>query len=257
MCGLLLRGGSSLPELALIVWINFSGVYLVYRLNDFIDSQPGFAFSLRSFLAEKNHTLMSLQFLLLCIPAAILILPGFSVIILAGSAFFGLIYSFSFKIGSRTIRLKNIFLLKNLLIGMVWGSLVLIGYGFFPGPEVFLFFVFCSLQVVIGSMIRDIPDVENDLEEGVNSLPGILGITTTIVTMHFLNLASLVCAFFSQAPETTLLLFGTVVLWRAINLYFVQKHNDSTTWTQHFNLFTCVLISLVQLILVLYGHFFA
>ena len=108
----------------------------------------------------------------------------------------------------------------------------------------FLLFIYCSSQVFIGGVIRDIPDLKVDKGNGVNSLPVVLGVSTTIKLMHLINLLSLVFCFFI---ENYFLLFLIPSTWRFLNLLLLSSSPNNLKWSQKMNLFTCVLIFIVTI----------
>ena len=176
--------------------------------------------------------------------------------VLGMAATIGFLYSVKFNSGKKSFRIKNVFLLKNVLIGLVWGSLVLAGYGEVPNHEILMLFFFCSLQVMIGSLIRDLPDLSSDKNEGVNSLPVVLGENITVLILFILNMCSILIysnELFKQEINVQIFYFVLpVFLWRTIDISAVSRKNYSPFWTQKFNLLTCVLIAVIQFIIQFY-----
>ena len=182
-------------------------------------------------------------------------IDSFVFIALSIAAITGPLYSISFKIGGSIFRFKNVFIVKNLLIGLIWGSLVLIGAGQIDDALIQLIFIFASVQVFIGGIIRDIPDLEKDKQSGVKSLPVVLGIPVTILVIHLANLSLLFYCIF-QKFEQPLLIFITIpTAWRAMNIYLLGLAPNNNNWSQWMNLFTCVLILLTFLTLMNYDIF--
>ena len=105
----------------------------------------------------------------------------------------------------------------------------------------------------IGGVVRDIPDQKSDDQEGVKSLPVVLGVDRTIVILHSINLISGSVFIFFYNNIEGYLFFGLTSLWRMINLIFIQKDPQNALWTQKLNLFTCVLLFLILLFLRVYG----
>lgn len=223
----------------------FLGVFLVYRINDVIDNDSNFSFSLRVFLSHPKH-IIAFVALLIAIPIAIVYLSPFSFIVLGISAIVGFLYSFRVRIFQVDFRLKNIFLIKNILIGFVWGALLLISSGCF-NQYLFNLFLFISIQVFIGSIIRDLADKASDLNDGVNSLPILIGEKPTIHFLHFINFGSLFTIYVSF-DKTLFALLILVVLWRCINLIFLHNNYQSVFWGQKVNLLTCTFIFILLFI---------
>jgi 4-hydroxybenzoate polyprenyltransferase len=251
--GFVLSGSWDFRKLVILLWLNFSGLYLIYRLNDFIDAQPDRRINLRFFFQDRKHAVLTFQLFAVCIPLAAWLLDSFSLVVLSLASLTGLFYSIQFRFGTKSFRLKNIFLLKNVLIGAVWGSLVLVGYGNKPDPTTLHLFIFVALQVVIGSIIRDIPDVRADKDEGVNSLPVVLGTRATYFFMHGLNL--LAVALGLLVSQDLFILVAVISGWRFINLIFLAKNPDNPLWTQKINLLTCLLILCVLIAGMLYSRY--
>lgn len=254
--GFILRPQFEIIELILLLWLTLTGLFLIYRLNDFIDSQVDFKLNFANFMSDNWHKFFALQFVLVIIPLAFFYVSTFTFSVLGMAAIIGFLYSVKFNSGKKSFRIKNVFLLKNVLIGLVWGSLVLAGYGEFPNHEILLLFFFCSLQVTIGSLIRDLPDLTSDKNEGVNSLPVILGENVTVVILFILNASSIFIyskEIFNQDIQWKIVYFVLPILvWRTINIAAISRKNYSAFWTQKFNLLTCVLIAVLQFIIQFY-----
>jgi 4-hydroxybenzoate polyprenyltransferase len=238
--------------LSLLIWCNFLGVFLVYRLNDIIDQNADFSFNIRNFFSYTLHKVVVLQLLFVAIPLVLYFIDPFVFLILAIAAVIGTLYSISFKIGGSIFRLKNVFLVKNILIGVIWGSLVIIGAGQADDPLIHLVFIFASIQVFIGGIIRDIPDLEKDRQSGVKSFPVVIGINATVLFIHFVNLSLLFYCIFQKYDQILLIFIAVPTAWRALNIYLLGLAPKNSNWSQWMNLFTCVLILITFLTLVNY-----
>lgn len=243
-------------SLLLLLWCNIFGVFVVYRLNDIIDQDKDLSFNLRHFFSFPIHVIMMLQFVLVTLPLVLIYVNPFVFIVLGISAIVGVLYSITFHFGDKTFRLKNIFFVKNLLIGVIWGALILIGAGSFKGNIVPVLFAFVSVQVLIGGIIRDVPDLDKDDFAGVNSLPVIIGVPATIIFCHALNLGFMSYCFMTGQPTYILLAFSIPTLWRLINLILLTNDPYEPRWSQSMNLFTCVLIFLSCLIIAEHDNIF-
>ena len=252
LSGFLLRPELDWKILAILLWCNFSGVFLIYRLNDCIDQDADLKFNLSYFFSYRLHQFVVAQFILLAIPAAFYYLDFFTLKILASSAMAGTIYSLSFKLNGKLFRIKNVFLLKNTLIGIVWGALILIGSGDLKHPILISLFIFTSVQVVIGSLIRDVPDLEKDRMSGVKSLPVVLGLKNTFSFMYVVNFLSIFIGYLCDWHPVMVAVITGAVLWRFINIAFLQKNTKSVLWGQQINLLTCFLIALIILMYRIY-----
>jgi 4-hydroxybenzoate polyprenyltransferase len=238
----------------LLTAINIVGVFLVYRLNDCIDQNEGLKFNLTAFFSNRLHQFVGGVFFFVLIPLSFLWLPSFTLITLTVGAVIGIGYSLTLNLDGKQLRLKNVFIVKNLLIGIVWGALVLIGAGDGLNPFVIALFGFVSLQVVIGSIIRDVPDVVKDKESGVKSLPVVVGVKNSIHVMMLLNVLSMIPFLLDEVYAEFIIYLVFVFAYRSINLMFLLKGKQMNFWSQTFNLMCCVLIFAVVLIFKLNGN---
>ena len=215
---------------------------MVYQLNDIIDQNKDLSFNLRHFFSYPIHVIMVLQFLFVTLPFAFIFINPFVFIVLGISAIVGVLYSITFYVDGIPFRLKNIFLVKNLLIGIIWGALILVGAGNFELSLIPILFAFASIQVFIGGIIRDVPDIDKDRFSGVESLPVILGIPATIILCQLINLGFFSYCFLTDQPVYLLVAFAIPTIWRLINLILLARNPFEARWSQSMNLFTCVLI---------------
>lgn len=251
--GVLLNTAADTMQTIVLAACDVSGVFLIYRLNDCIDQEEGKGLHLGRFFSFPIHVAVTAFFLLVLIPLAILFLPLMVFKLLGIGALIGTFYSFSLSIKGKTYRLKNLLLIKNILIGVVWGSLVLIGAGNWSDPAVLSLFLFASVQVVIGSMIRDVPDREKDEQRGVRSFPVVMGNKRSIRFMHLLNVSSLASAAIYNWNSQWITFFLIIILYRAINLIMLERNPDQLFWSQKGNLLTCVLIPIILFAFLQYG----
>lgn len=242
ICGIILSSNKNLPSNLLLVWCCFCGVFAVYRLNDFIDSEENLKNNLIHFFKNTLNLIFTLQFFLIVLPLSFLFLPLFTFVVLAASGLLGALYSIKFHFGKTVFRIKNTFILKNSTIGISWGALILIGAGNFTDPIVQSLIIFTVIQVFIGSVIRDIPDVEKDVLNKVRSIPIVLGINETIYLMIVLNLISILAIFLAQESKNLWITFILVSVWRMITLLGIKSDYSSKFWSQTANLLTCTLL---------------
>ena len=251
LSGALISSNFSFKILTFLIWCNVSGLFLIYRFNDCIDRKRSLKENINYFLSFLSHKVILIQIPLLVIPLSFLFLGKEVLSVLVISSAFGFLYAANFKINNVTFQLKNIFLVKNLLIGLAWGSLVLIGSKEELFTDLIGLFIYCSLQVFIGGIIRDIPDLESDKLNKINSLPVVLGIQNTLFIMHIINVLCIGFCFFITRNYFSMTLFFIPLVWRFVNLIFVQKSSKKSSWTQWMNLFTCVIILISTLLYVI------
>lgn len=251
--GNLISGSLSASAFFLVFWINLIGVFLVYRMNDVFVQQRNFIHNLKRFLAKPLNLLVFLQFIVIVVPLAFIILPTAVFYTLAIMAVLGALYCTNLTLFGKKFRLKDFFLVKNVMIGGVWGALVLIGGAATNDPLLIRFFFIAAAQVTIGGIIRDIPDVEHDRKIGVKTLPVVLGFGATMRFLHFFNAALLFLAI-NYPIEPGLLIFSLVVVgWRSLNLHFLGRNRNVAFFSQWMNLFTCVIFLIAIVILTHYG----
>lgn len=231
-------------QILVMQWCGFCGVFIIYRFNDLIDQSHDLRFNLRRLLSNKLHLFFLLQFIFLTIPAVFIFLSPFRILLLSFICIAGIIYSVNFSNGTKQFRIKNIFIVKNLYIGILWGILVLAGAASTENQLVIPLTVFAIIQVTIGSIIRDIPDLERDRSAHVNSFPVVFGIKRTILNLIMLNAFSLAPVFICNS-KLLLIILLPVFVWRMINLVCILPSGISRWWTQTLNLLTCLLILII------------
>jgi len=133
----------------------------------------------------------------------------------------GILYSIPFlPAGCRYRRLKDIPLVKNLLVGLAWAVPVAFlpvactgaPFGLMTLVTGFFFF----LLSFINSTVFDIRDVEGDAGSGVKTLPVMLGIPRTKVLLSVLNLAGIAVVLFLCAgtlPPVEMLVIVAIALY--------------------------------------------
>ncbi len=246
-CGYIMNENKSFPALASLLLCNFTGVMIIYRLNDCLDSTKSLIQNIKAIIQTPFHQITLLIFLISA-PFAFFALNEVSLTFLIVSAILGFFYTVQIKTGAKNIRLKNIFLVKNLLIGIGWGNLVIIGAGQTSPALVMGMYAFVCVQVFIGSMIRDIADVNQDHYLKIKSFPVVIGVSNSIMFMHMLNLLTGIFLFLSFSINSFLIIVSVTTLWRAINLLFLKQHSNSVFWSQTVNLLTCLLMVLLSAI---------
>jgi len=238
--GFILNPYRKMSDMLFLGWICISGIYLVYRLNDFIDQTDGFHFDYAKFLSDKIRLFFSIQLIIL-ITIALFNLSLLRFWILATAAIAGFLYSYKIELGKTYLRLKHVFIVKNILIGLGWGSLVLVGSNHLDRLSI-VFALFASVQVFIGSSIRDIGDLEKDRKDGVQSMPVVLGIPGSLKILFFTNILLfllLLSLLYTESINHVLILPLLITCcWRALVINRVTYSSDMR-WQQKWNLWTC------------------
>lgn len=215
-------------------------VLFVYGLDDVMDSEVNFSYF-------KNPAVRWLGISSLLAIAATYFTLGLTsfvsaLLILA----IGTLYSFRHDRDHFNIRLKSFFILKNFLIGVGWGLLVLVGSNHFSIESVFITFLFFTLQVTIGSVIRDMDDIEEDRKNKIPTFPIVLGIKNTMFALHGINSISLLILFFGTrlVPELTTLwyLWVLIVIYRFGLIEVIRQKSMSPYILQQANILACGLV---------------
>tara|TARA_B110001454_G_scaffold219198_1_gene251469 strand:+ start:39743 stop:40573 length:831 start_codon:yes stop_codon:yes gene_type:complete len=160
--------------------------------------------------------------------------------------FIGTLYSFRHDRDHFNIRLKSFFILKNFLIGVGWGLLVFLGSDHFSLESVFVTFLFFTLQVTIGSVIRDLDDIEEDRRNKVATFPIVLGVEKTAYALHGINLLSAATLYLGSilVPELKALwlMWVLIVIYRFGLIEVIRRKNMSSILLQQFNILACSLV---------------
>lgn len=246
--GLLVHNNQDLSDWIFLIWSTYTGIFLTYRFNDFIDANENLDFDWKAFISVKIHLLVILQFAFLLVPLSLYYISPFQFTTLGIAGFLGFLYSLKFQIRNTEVRLKHIFFLKNFLIGICWGILPLIGSDDFSKNTSIALFILASIQVFIGSTVRDFTDIAQDTKEYVRSLPIVLGKRNTLVVLHLLNLISMLIYIYIVSFGVYSIPAILTFAWRILILNAVNKDHNNTFWSQKMNLLTCFIIFLGQFI---------
>lgn len=215
-------------------------VLFVYGFDDVMDSDVNFNYF-------KNPAVRWLGISTLFSIAATYIALGITSAISALLILvIGTLYSFRHDRDHFNIRLKSFFILKNFLIGVGWGLLVLLGSNHFSIESVFITFLFFTLQVTIGSIIRDMDDIEEDRKNKIPTFPIVLGIRNTMFALHGVNALSLLVLFWGTmlSSELTSLwyLWISIVFYRFGLIEVIRQKNMSPYLLQQANIMACGLV---------------
>ena len=246
--GSLFNTDTNLWSLLLLIWCNVGGTYLIYKLPSIVKQKGNFSFKIKLKRRSPGSRMFVYQYFFVTLPLSLFFLSLFQITMLAIVCVMGLAYAYEFKVNKKRYMLKKIFMIKNLLIGLGWGALILIGYDGWDSQAVNSLFVFTSIQVFVGSIIRDLQDYSKDKKNNVNTLPVVLGKDYTLTLSHIINILSFVLAVLISCDAGLTILFLIVIIWKTINLLEVGFRSDSKLWGQKLNLATCFVIFLVLII---------
>ncbi|WP_436934606.1 UbiA family prenyltransferase [Halovenus marina] len=132
-----------------------------------------------------------------------------------------------------TVGLKRLFLVKNLLVGLSWG-LIPLGVGVYYDAlltaDILFLFGFVTVMLTIAAAVFDIKDIEGDRQEGIRSVPIVLGPAWTrrLAAAATLLVAVVVfgAIFSGLLPERYAVLFGFLAY---IFSYCLFATEDRTT----------------------------
>jgi 4-hydroxybenzoate polyprenyltransferase len=242
--GYLLNPVTNLVELVLLLALSGGGTAIIYGYDFAQLKRSGYDDLVSKVLNSPIETLFYFLFIVFLAPLSFFYLSSFRINTMLIICLFGLIYSMPFTYKGKRIKLKQIVFVKNIFIGFSWGALILVGAGSVETIEIKAYFTFVSLQVVTGSMIRDLYDVEKDKKDAVITVPVKFGIPFTIQLLYLINLLSVWPLLFVSL-NNGLILMLPVLLWRFIVIRNVSRNQHSILWTQTSNIMTCVILGII------------
>jgi 4-hydroxybenzoate polyprenyltransferase len=222
-----------------VVWIAFSLVGFVYGMDS---------------LTDERHPIEAL-FSIDGVKLMPLLLSGLSLawwrgpVTLACSGLIlllGLSYSYPIETKNGIFRLKSLTGIKSAWIGIGWALLVYLGFGAIDSAVTHWVAGFVALQVMAGSVLRDLDDVEEDRKSGTKTLPIVFGVRTTYALLHGLNLLSGVLLVLMPFEWATI--WSGVLIWRAANLEWIRWGSPGHYATQYMNLATCGMIFILRMV---------
>ncbi len=104
----------------------------------------------------------------------------------------GIIYSYTPK-WMKLKRIKEQPLIKNIIIGISWTGFALIPYFAFTthvNASLFYTLLFVAINVIIGSLLGDISDVEGDAKAGITTIPTLIGAKKSLMVCIVATIAS-------------------------------------------------------------------
>jgi len=237
--GNLFNPNLSFLQIIALQWFGICGTILVYYYDVYLADFFKQSFSMNDFLENKIRTFFILQFAILAVPVVLFVLPPISLMVFLLMFFFGIIYSFNISYAGKTLQLRDIFIFKNIVIGFNWGALVLAGAGLVNDRFLLAVFLFTSLQIVIGSVVRDVFDIDKDRLTNMKTLPVVLNVANTLNLMHVANVFTLLVAFTIDLNVRFLIFALPIILWKALIIYNTQQNNKSALWCQTLNILLC------------------
>ncbi len=236
LTGYILSGSNTLSALFVRMAFAIYGVITIYGISPLIlesNSYKEFLEKVRWMVAIGLTLVLGALFFLLFRfdPDPV---PVLKIILTIG--LIGLVYSLRFPIAGKRTRLKNIIVVKNLLIGVSWGLNVLLGAGDIGDQTVFTLFLFVSFQITMGSSIRDMQDIEKDKLMGIQTVPMVLGKTRSILLYFVLNVISLLALVLSPLNPIVIWVVLMVFGWRILHLIMLRRTRNREFWCQTYNI---------------------
>jgi 4-hydroxybenzoate polyprenyltransferase len=224
------------------------GTWFLYGMNFRVFHRNNIKASVQSLFQFNFQNFMIFHFVLIILPLLIVTLSTFQIKLLFGLTLLSWLYAFAFEINGKRYKLKERLLIKNILIGLTWGSLTLLPFTTWDTVHWPLFALIC-LQVFIGSALRDFDDIEHDRQFNIQTLPTRIGIPKSALVLHLCNLAGLfaILLICTDIHIKSISCFAT--LWRAVNILYASKQNTQPFWTQTWNIATCIVIYISSLII--------
>ncbi|MDQ2051538.1 UbiA family prenyltransferase [Natronolimnohabitans sp. A-GB9] len=176
---------AGLPLEALPLFIVFAATLFVYTVNRFTDLEEDEANvpERASFTRRYGPLLLAIGVGLYVLAIAVAIalgLPGAVYLLLP------LVVAVLYSVGG----IKQIFLVKNLFVGLAWGAIPL-GVGYYYGQlwtlEILSITGYVIAMITIAAVIFDIKDIEGDRAEGIATVPNRLGTEATRRYCQFAN----------------------------------------------------------------------
>ncbi|WP_255194417.1 UbiA family prenyltransferase [Natronobeatus ordinarius] len=91
-----------------------------------------------------------------------------------------------------TLQLKQVFLVKNLVVGAAWGVIPL-GVGVYFGDlwrlEILFLAAHVGAMITVAAVIFDVKDIEGDRAEGIRTVPNVYGPRATRIVSQAANVA--------------------------------------------------------------------
>jgi 4-hydroxybenzoate polyprenyltransferase len=155
------------------LFISFASFFIVYTFDRYLDrDEDAENMPVRTkFLRKYGEYLFAASIAGYIAALIIAFNNGFITFLLTLSPIIvGVLYSVA--------RIKKILLVKNIVVGLTWGSIpLLVGayYGSPILPEILFLAAFFGIGLFRNTIVFDIKDIEGDLKEGVRTIPNTYG----------------------------------------------------------------------------------
>lgn len=158
-------------------------------------------------------------------------------------AIFILGYSYNLHLPLIRNKPKQILFIKNIQIGAGWAFLVLFGAGSIQDLVIWAMIWSAFSQVVIGSVVRDVEDVNEDTINKIKTLPVHLGVSKSLLVLQYFNfLSATILILIGSFTDTSLKLIYamlSVYFLRFVQLFLLKKEVKNFTKFKSLNLLVC------------------
>lgn len=155
----------------------------------------------------------------------------------------GYLYSKGLNFGKLNLKLKGGLGVKNLVVGLTWGTFIasIAGVELESSLPVLLVFFYYGSKLFINSAIYDFKDVKGDLMAGIRTLPVSLGENNTrklLLVLHIISHSLLIAAIAMNllAFEPVVVLYSFFIGMLYIFRLTLNRENE-TTWGKTERLF--------------------
>ncbi len=228
-------------------WAGWSGTFFIYQLGGIIFEKKSFQAIREELRRDVLLTIFLVHYIFILPLGVWFLLPSYCFWVFFGILVLGVLYSFPFQFRGQQITLKKTFVLKNLFIGFSWGALVLVGAAQLYIPHSWSLFLFVSLQIFTGSILRDFHDLEKDRIGGFRTFPIVLGKDKTVKLLHLLNLSTLVLLLYFENHPFFSLVFISGTIYKMVLIQLASWKPKNILVTQILNIGFCYFIFLLIL----------
>ena len=223
--GFILMGASTNLHACFSVFLTVFSVYSLNKLTDIKEDAINFPERL-GFLAGRTRLILvyslsaySLAVVLVALEKPVAI-PIIFIPLIANALY-------SSRLIPGLPRLKDIPFMKNLVVAISWALVCVLipaAYSERLDTKVLLIICFMFLKSIINTILYDVRDVAGDKENGIITVPILLGLGRTLLILLAINSALLPLAISTEGIAGQLML-GMIVYGYAYIIYFSKKKN--------------------------------
>jgi len=206
------------------LFIAFSGTFFLYNLNRKTDiGEDRINYPERVEFFEKYGSIIFKVSIIFFVSSLLLALLNGIITFLVVLTPFVLVILYS------VLRLKKIFLIKNIFVGMGWATIPLLA-GLYSHPNYIITLIvvmlFIFLRVWMGTAIFDVKDIVGDRIYKISTIPGRYGIKTLKLFSYLLNTSAgiliLYCSFIKILPIEGFLVF-LITFYSYFTIFLIGK----------------------------------